>query len=317
MSHSVIKKVMLVILAVTYLVFLAEDFFYLDPVYATVTSEKIDYRAPVDGILETIAVKSGDPIAIGNPLFEIKRFAIESDDQKDARRRVDDVASEIRALDTVRIDLEERLNFAATSSNGQQDPIVSISTEEQGNAKYIEQKLLNLQELALMAKERLAIERDRYSAATEKEKNSRQSIVRSAQSGRAVTHLLVSGSTVSIGDPLISVLNCQALSIDLFFNEADAARTHIDETVKFSLSGSSQMWSALIADRPINVELLDTRLKYNLPLLPRGHWYRVRAIPEEAFVSMANQLPDCLVGRQIIASLPRRSPPSFFRTLFQ
>ncbi len=315
MSNSTLKKSMLFLLAITYLIFIIENFLYLDPVYATVSSDKFDYLSSNDGVLQNLPIKNGDNISVGDILFEFRRFPKESEQMKQVRTRLEDIVSEIKVLDLVRIDLEERLKQVSINDHQIENSLVALYNPSQTTISFLEQKLINLQELSLMASERLAIERNHYQEIMEGEKNSLSAIVRAAQSGKVLIQNIVPGSTILAGVPILSVLNCQALSVDLFFKEADANHIQIGGVVSFSISGSRDIWKSTISESPINIDLLNAKQKFNLPSLPSGHWYRVRATPEANFISWAQNSKDCLVGRNVVASIPRESLISFVHAI--
>ena len=98
MSYSSVKKLMLVVLVCSYSVLVIENFLFLDPVQATISSEKIDYRSPVNGVVQSLSVKKGDAVSSGDPLFEVKRFAVETEEQKQARLRIDNISFDLKSI---------------------------------------------------------------------------------------------------------------------------------------------------------------------------------------------------------------------------
>ena len=265
--------------------------------------------------MDSVSVKNGDDVTVGDSLFEFRRFPIDSEEMKSVRGRIDEIASEIKVLDIVRADLEEKIKQVSLNNGQVENSFVAFSEPDQTMSSFLNQKLISLQELVLMASERLAIERDHYQKISNEEKNSRLITVKAAQSGKVLLQHAIPGSTIFSDEPILSVLNCQSVSVDLFFEEADIGDIQIGNIVSFSIYGSRDVWKSTVSEHPINIDLLDTKQKFNLPTLPRGHWYRVRATPEANFVVIAQKSNDCLVGRNVVASIPRRNIISLIRTI--
>jgi len=187
---------------------------------------------------------------------------------------------------------------------------------KQSSADIINDKLLRIEELLIMANERKIIAEERYAVASNNADLSRNIAIASNGPGKVIRHAVSVGAQILPNESPVSVINCENLFIDLILDESSVEYSRVGDVISFYLSGTSKIWQAQIAEKPTNIDLFDAKLKSTLPPLPRGHWYRIRAIPEAAFISTADHADDCWIGRSVVASVPNVRYFETLRTLW-
>jgi hypothetical protein len=316
-SFSKIKKIMLFLLASSYIAILAKYILFIEPAGIILSAHKIDYRAPYSGKVINIAKFADFMVEPGDLLFEIQRSESESDEQKQINLSLLEIDKEIKILNVVKNDLERRL-FDDYSI-----PTSAIPGHEGSNdikevdRNFLDQRLIRVQQLILMGQERQRIEYEKLVAAEEKFTESRIVKIKAVESGRIVPIENKEGLNVFANDPIVSVVDCGTIHLDIFLDYNDASRFSIGDKLSFQIGDISRNWISRVVAQPFDVNFRESSEIPRIPKFPNGNLFFVRTLPEPSFLRYASSFEDCLIGRNISVNLAKYDLDKFLRSLIR